>query len=560
MVGWPRAHRWEGRTPVGDVSPADDLVQPSAGTVVRGRYALEHLLARGGMGAVWRAADLVLERPVAVKFMDPRSAESPDWRARFEREAKAAARLRTPHVVQVFDHGVESGAPFIVMELLEGEDLGRRLRRLRRLDVRATATIVVQAARALRRAHDEGILHRDLKPQNVFLARCDDEEVVKLLDFGVAKILGGGRSGSLGGGNLTPPSGTVLRPRTAEVSTHAADGAGSKRVSAPPADRGHADGDAVDADDEHQESEVTRTGELLGSPQYMSPEQARGLRDIDARSDLWSLSVIAYRALTGQQPFVGQGVGDVIYRICSEPIAPPSTLVPELPKEVDAFFERALARAPAQRFQSAAELAAAFAEATAQPQPMSLPPPPSGSAQPSQPPAEAGLASPFRAEPGSSGDPSPSTPTPGSLGTPSPMRLHGTSLPTPMPPSAVTFAPPAERAAPAPATRRLLAAAVGAFSAIVALGVLGLRWRTEPVAPGAAAPPAPVEAEPTPTATAAPPPPVHPATPSEAAIAPAATSAATASAAATADGAPAASAPTARPLGPAGKKKTDWGY
>ena len=537
---------------MGDVSPADDFVHPSQGAVVRGRYALEHLLARGGMGAVWRASDLVLERPVAVKFMDPRSAESPDWRARFEREAKSAARLRTPHVVQVFDHGVEAGAPFIIMELLEGEDLGRRLRRLRRLDLRATATIVAQAARALRRAHEEGILHRDLKPQNVFLARSDDEEVVKLLDFGVAKILGG-RSGSLGAGTQTPPSGTVLRPR--DEAAARADAEGSGRSSAPPAGSGGHDDD----DDEHQESEFTRTGELLGSPQYMSPEQARGLRDIDARSDLWSLAVIAYRALTGSQPFVGQGVGDVIYRICSEPIPAPSTLAPELPQAIDAFFERALARDPAQRFQSAVELAAAFAQAAAEPLPASLPPPAPG------PSFELGLRAEQPFEPRSPHDFSPSTPAPGSLGTPSGLRTHGAPWPTPMPPSAVTFAPPGEVEPAPPATRRLLAAAIGAFTAIVALGVFGLRLRAEPRAP-TAVPATAIEAPGTPpTAPAAPPPPpqAQPDTTAAAAVSPATAGEAASSATAPGVAAPASSAAAstgARPLGPPGKKKTDWGY
>ncbi|MEJ7728146.1 MAG: hypothetical protein WKG00_02930 [Polyangiaceae bacterium] len=205
----------------------------------------------------------------------------------------------------------------------------------------------------------------------------------------------------------------------------------------------------------------------------MSPEQARGLRDIDARSDLWSLSVIAYRALTGRQPFVGQGVGDVIYRICSEPIVAPSALAPELPPAIDAFFERALAREPAQRFQSAIELAAAFAVAAA---------------EPLRPPASVpSLAPDLRAEPpfeaGSPSDPSASTPAPGSLGTPSGLRAHGAQLLTPMPPSAVTFAPAGEGARAAPATRRLLAAAIGAFTAIVALGVVGLRLRDAPVVP-----------------------------------------------------------------------------
>src|SRR6185503_490819 len=172
------------------------------------------------------AHHLQLDTQVALKFIAP-LAEGGDTRPRFEREARAAAQLRSPHVVQILDHGVDGDQPYIAMELLEGEDLGERLRKENRISLQAAAIIFTQAAKALRRAHDAGIIHRDLKPSNVFLARFDEDEVVKLLDFGVAKDLG--------------------------VSTGG----------------------------------FTQTGVIFGSPAYMSPEQARGARVLDHRSDLW---------------------------------------------------------------------------------------------------------------------------------------------------------------------------------------------------------------------------------------------------------------------------------
>jgi serine/threonine-protein kinase len=292
-------------------SSADPATQPlrpvraeteaAPGALIHGKYRLEKLLARGGMGTVWAARDEQLRRPVAVKLMGSQFLSVPMARSRFEREAVAAARLHTPHVVQVHDHGVEGDVPFIVMEMLDGEDLGQHLKRVKRTSIAEAADLVGQLAKALRKAHDAGIVHRDLKPPNVFLARTDDGIVAKILDFGVAK-----------------------------------------------------------ADIEGMDGESTTTGMLVGSPHYMSPEQARGLRAIDARSDLWSLGVIVYRLLTGQVPFRGEATGDVIVRICAEPIPRATSIDPALPADVDAFFEKALCRDPAGRFQSVTELAAAL--------------------------------------------------------------------------------------------------------------------------------------------------------------------------------------------------------
>jgi serine/threonine-protein kinase len=273
------------------------------GSTVAGKYRLERLIGRGGMGSVWAARHLQLDTLVAIKFIDSVS-DVGDARIRFEREARAAAQLRSPHVVQILDHGIDDDErPYIAMELLEGEDLGERLRRTPRLSLQATATIVTQAAKALRRAHDGGVIHRDLKPGNIFLARFDDDEVVKLLDFGVAKL----RYNELAPG-----------------------------------------------------VQMTQTGVIFGSPSYMSPEQARGNRVIDHRTDLWSLAVIVFRCITGSKPFEAGSIGDLVIKLCIDPLPMPTKLAPDLPPEMDRFFERAFARDPEQRFQSAALLAQEF--------------------------------------------------------------------------------------------------------------------------------------------------------------------------------------------------------
>jgi serine/threonine-protein kinase len=270
-------------------------------TVIAGKYRLERTLANGGMGAVWVARHLQLDDLVAIKFMSAALPELADARRRFAREARAAARLRSPHVVQVLDHGVDGDVPYIVMELLSGENLGERLKREGRLPLREALSVVEQVAKALAFAHRAGIVHRDLKPANIFLARIDDEEIVKVLDFGIAKALG------------------------------------QKGV------------------------EATHSDVLIGSPLYMSPEQARGERSVDHHADLWSLGTIIFRALTGVPAFHGTSAVDVIVQICTAPPPVATRVSPDLPPEIDAFFARALDRDPARRFGSAREMAEAFA-------------------------------------------------------------------------------------------------------------------------------------------------------------------------------------------------------
>ena len=274
--------------------------------VVAGKYRLTRLLGRGGMGAVWEGTHTSLGARVAVKFIDAEYADSPEARSRFENEARAAARLRSRHVVEVYDHGVsDDGRPFIVMEFLQGEPLDKRLDRLGRLPARETAQIVVQICRALAKAHAANIVHRDLKPENVFLVWDDEErtDVVKVVDFGIAKF----------------------------------------------------------NDASMNSSSATRTGSLLGTPHYMSPEQARGLRSVDSRSDLWSVAVIAYRCIVGVLPFEGEAVGDLLVKLCTAQVPVPSQIAPDVPPSFDAWLAKALTRDPAQRFQTAAQLSESLA-------------------------------------------------------------------------------------------------------------------------------------------------------------------------------------------------------
>jgi serine/threonine protein kinase len=266
-------------------------------SVVAGRFRLNHPIGRGGMGSVWHATHLGLDVPCAVKFIEGEYAAVADAQARFEREAKAAAALRSPHVVQILDHGVCEGTPYIAMELLDGEDLGKRLQRVGRLSPRDAFAVISQVCRALTKAHGLGIVHRDLKPDNIFLVRDDDREIAKVLDFGIAKR------------------------------DHNAIGGSS-----------------------------TKTGAMLGTPYYMSPEQAQGTRSIDFRSDLWSLAVIVYQCVTGVLPFESEALGDLLVKIIVNPLPVPSRCA-DVPHGFDAWWSKAASRDPAGRFQSAKEFA-----------------------------------------------------------------------------------------------------------------------------------------------------------------------------------------------------------
>jgi serine/threonine protein kinase len=278
--------------------------EPSAGMMVTSNVRLVRPLGEGGMGAVWVAEHLSLRTQVVVKFMARDLTGSGEALARFSREAAAASQVKSPHVVQMFDHGVlEGGAPYIVMELLEGRDLEQQLRASGRLSPREVAAIVAQLARALSKAHERGIVHRDIKPSNVFLCDAGGGDLfVKLLDFGIAK---GPEVGIIGS--------------------------------------------------------TTRTGSFIGSPYYMSPEQVVGAKTIDFRTDLWSLGVVAFEALTGEKPFYAETVGALALKIHRDALPVPTKTCPSLPLAVDAWFVRACAREPEERYASAREMAEALA-------------------------------------------------------------------------------------------------------------------------------------------------------------------------------------------------------
>jgi serine/threonine-protein kinase len=272
------------------------------GALIADRYLLLHKIGSGGMGEVWLANHLTLEIPCAVKLIRAEAGVSPDQLERFAFEAKAAAMIRSAHVVQMLDAGVFAGTPYLVMEHLEGEDLRTRLERELRLDATETASIVAQAACALERARVVGIVHRDLKPANLFLCRDGEREILKVLDFGIAKRVG-----------------HFLGVRGLQ----------------------------------------TRPNDVLGTPSFMSPEQVKKNRPIDHRSDLWALGVIAFRCLTGQAPFKSSSTVELLMQVTAGPIPVPSLLAP-VPPGFDAWWAQAASRDPDGRFQSATEMAEAL--------------------------------------------------------------------------------------------------------------------------------------------------------------------------------------------------------
>lgn len=287
--------------------PSDPIERASLGpgVIVGDRYRIVEQLGEGGMGKVFRATHLTLQHDIAIKFLDM-GGVTPGARARFEREARIAARLgeATRHIARVIDYGVFRGTvPYLCMELLRGETLSQRLRHGARLPLNVAARIVVQLCRALQVAHGAGVIHRDMKPSNVFLSRTDlDQEIlVKLMDFGIAK------------------------------STVEADG-----------------------------DETTSIGTIIGTPAYMSPEQLL-CKKLDARTDLWSVAAVVYRMVCGRSPFGQGGIAELGLRIlATEPLAP-SKVVEGLPPAFDAWMAKGMSRNPEERFQSARDLADALA-------------------------------------------------------------------------------------------------------------------------------------------------------------------------------------------------------
>jgi len=262
------------------------------------RFRLVSQLGAGGMGSVWLARDLNLETDVAIKLIDPTLLDSPEAIGRFRQEAQSAAMIRSSHVVQILDYGVDQGRPYMAMELLSGEDLGTRLERVGCLTPERTGTILWQVARAVSLAHSRGIVHRDLKPENVFLIHESDDEIAKVLDFGIAR-----RFNAL------------------------ADSALSQ----------------------------TRTGTMLGTPYYMSPEQATG-QPVDHLTDIWAFGVTAFECLAGRRAFDGESIGALFHAICMLKVPIPSELA-VVPTGFDEWFARCVERDRTKRFSSIREAA-----------------------------------------------------------------------------------------------------------------------------------------------------------------------------------------------------------
>ncbi|MEQ9398073.1 MAG: protein kinase, partial [Longimicrobiales bacterium] len=266
-------------------------------TLLGGRYRLDEPIGRGGMAAVWRATDTVLSRPVAVKRLHAGLVADEEHRERFRREALMVARLSHPNLVHVLDRGEDGGGPYLVLELVDGEDLKSLLRREGPLAPERAARVCSQVAQALAYAHGQGLVHRDIKAQNVLLS---EDGAAKLADFGIARMVGG----------------------------------------------------------EH-EAGLTRTDMLLGSADYLSPEQANG-KTLDALSDVYSLGIVLFECLTATLPYVGEGFVAVAMKHCSEPPPDPRTVLADVPEWMAEVVLRATQKDPADRYPSAAAMATAL--------------------------------------------------------------------------------------------------------------------------------------------------------------------------------------------------------
>jgi serine/threonine protein kinase len=308
LVSWP---------PDLDLDGEDDLDEMAkllgrvlgVGTLVAGRYRLEAIIGRGGAATVWRAHDRVLERAVALKILLPRPGRDPrDAQGRFLREARLCAAIRHPNVVAVLDYGTHEERPFLVMDMLEGEALDTRLAREVQLDVSEAVAITLGILEGLHAAHTAGVAHRDLKPANVFLATDADRARPTLLDFGVSRSLD-----------------RLLRPSAVS----------------------------------------TADGQLVGTPEYMSPEQARGSLDVDHRTDLYAAGVILYECLAGVLPYESETIGELIVEIVTREPLPLRRIRSDL-EPLEPVLARALAHRPDARFASAHEMRDALLAAYAQ--------------------------------------------------------------------------------------------------------------------------------------------------------------------------------------------------
>ena len=272
-----------------------------------GAYVIGSCIGQGGMARIYRAEHRALRKPVALKIMDNALLERPDGRSRFLREGQAAAAVKHPNVVDITDVGVWQGRPFLVMELLEGEDLEHYLNRHKPLAETDVARLMIPVIAGLATAHGSGVIHRDLKPSNVFLARGPDGEIVpKLLDFGISKLA------------------SALQ---------------------------------------NLDLSATPLGELMGSPMYMSPEAVRGSRDLTPQSDQYSLGVVLYECITGRPPFYGDSLLSVLEAVSRGRFEPPRKYRPDLSPTLERAILRAMSREPSQRFSTVRDLGRALCDA-----------------------------------------------------------------------------------------------------------------------------------------------------------------------------------------------------
>src|SRR6266545_2072569 len=278
-------------------APLDNPPQP--GDVLAGKYRVESILGAGGMGVVVLVQHIELGQRMAIKLMTPGVNHDPQAAIRFLREARAAAGLQSEHVVRIFDVGtLDSGAPYMVMELLRGEDLSQLLSNVGRLAVSEAVDYVLQACHAIAEAHAMGIVHRDLKPSNLFLTRrSDGSPLVKALDFGISKAMS--------------PEG-----------------------------------------DSQFSANLTTTSAVMGSPLYMSPEQVRNAKQVDARADIWSLGVILHELLTGTPAFHADTLPGICAAIIADNPPPLRSLREDAPSELEDVLNRCLEKSVKNRYQT----------------------------------------------------------------------------------------------------------------------------------------------------------------------------------------------------------------
>ncbi len=281
--------------------------EPGPGSIIDGAYRLNRVLSQGGMGTVYEAIQLRLNRRVAVKIMAAELTENPDAMARFRREVKVTAQLAHPNVVQLLDYGsTTSGQPYLVTEFLEGEDLEQRLERVSQMLLSSVLPLLRQMVSALAAIHAKGIVHRDFKPGNVLLLQIDGAiDFVKVVDFGISKI-------------------------------------------------------------RNSDTKLTKSSTMIGTPEYMSPEQALGrVDDVDHRSDQWALACTVWRMLCGHAPFTGNHINVLIDRVVNEDPPRLLDLAPHVVPQVEKVLRRAMAKRQSQRFPTVMAFLRAFEAAAA---------------------------------------------------------------------------------------------------------------------------------------------------------------------------------------------------